>query len=634
MTTWLSGLFRGARTASRRPAKTCRAQLRLETLEDRLAPAQVSWTGAGGNSDWTNPANWSTGNVPGPAADVYIGSVNGVASKVTLGVTESVNSLAIASGSSLTIWGGTFTPATSSTINGTLEMDNTGVLQANVNLTVYNLNVGFPPNGTLTDGGTVSGSATVTVTHQFIWNGGDMNGSGTTTTMTTCAATISASIELDSRTLNLKGTTTWNPSTTWGGHTQAIVTGGCIINNYGTLTTSGGSSGSPNGTIGTHEAPGTPAPQFNNYGTFRQTGGTGSYFFVAGSFSNSNTVDLQAGTLEVDTLANSSAITFTSFTYQLSGTFQIDHCSGTPYADTLTLNSSGTLFLRAGTFEANTLTNYTSSNSTLQGGTYRLYSTLQVDTIGNVVTNAATLDLWPNGHILKGNNAGALVNMAANSGTLTLHRSMSQPGNFQNSGTLNLYADAGVLTTFSPAGNYSQGSGVTMIAMNATLKAGSGAGSVTMTGGILEGAGEIDANVNVSGGNVLPGETRGPGSTDPNDYQFHVLAVNGNLMLGSAAIIDWEVTYNASAGGARSDDLDVTGSGRSITLGGAGSVYLVGAVPPSGTAFELISWLSDTTVTGILQPSPGNSTAWFTSTQSPSTWPFWYGTTGLMITAN
>src|SRR4051812_3705081 len=62
-------------------------QLRLESLEDRLAPATFTWTGAGSDALWTNAANWggtapsgsATDDLVFPAASVQLTSINNFA---------------------------------------------------------------------------------------------------------------------------------------------------------------------------------------------------------------------------------------------------------------------------------------------------------------------------------------------------------------------------------------------------------------------------------------------------------------------------------------------------------------------------------------------------------------------------
>ncbi len=40
--------------------------------QSSLSAAYITWTGAGGNKLWSNPANWDTGTVPGAGDDVYL----------------------------------------------------------------------------------------------------------------------------------------------------------------------------------------------------------------------------------------------------------------------------------------------------------------------------------------------------------------------------------------------------------------------------------------------------------------------------------------------------------------------------------------------------------------------------------
>src|SRR2546428_486966 len=58
--------------STRRPARRPYGP-RLELLEDRLAPAAVSWDGGGGSDTrWANALNWSNNLLPTAADDVTI----------------------------------------------------------------------------------------------------------------------------------------------------------------------------------------------------------------------------------------------------------------------------------------------------------------------------------------------------------------------------------------------------------------------------------------------------------------------------------------------------------------------------------------------------------------------------------
>src|SRR5262249_49360527 len=64
---WLRFLRSLSRMPGRKPEKVSR-RVRLEQLEDRLAPATFQWSGAGANSNWSTGANWVGGVAPSPTA--------------------------------------------------------------------------------------------------------------------------------------------------------------------------------------------------------------------------------------------------------------------------------------------------------------------------------------------------------------------------------------------------------------------------------------------------------------------------------------------------------------------------------------------------------------------------------------
>src|SRR5262249_4713877 len=117
---------RAQRRAPRRKERGCRPW--LEPLEDRLAPAAVTWVG--GSADWNTVSNWSDGTVnrlAGPTADAVINTsgmtgtppagshtVHSLTSKAAInltGGTLTVNGAFQETGATLALLGGTLANA-------------------------------------------------------------------------------------------------------------------------------------------------------------------------------------------------------------------------------------------------------------------------------------------------------------------------------------------------------------------------------------------------------------------------------------------------------------------------------------------------------------------------------------------
>ena len=117
--------------------------LQLDSLEPRTLLSNVSWTGQGDGTTWTQASNWSNDAVPTASDDVTINLSGNPTIQITTG-SQSVHSLT--STDPLSISGGSLSVAASSTISGGLTMTG-GSLAASgsgVSLTV---------TGTTTDSG-------------------------------------------------------------------------------------------------------------------------------------------------------------------------------------------------------------------------------------------------------------------------------------------------------------------------------------------------------------------------------------------------------------------------------------------------------------------------------------------------
>jgi autotransporter-associated beta strand protein len=189
----------------------------------------VLWTGAGGNTNWDDPLNWSTHKLPGPQDDVAIK----ISASVVHSDAASDSIRSLTSTQPLKLSAGTLSIASSSAVDGPLII-NGGTLAGTGDLSV---------GGLLTlSSGTISGSGKVSA------NGGILiNPAG-------------AAFNLDGRTLiNPAGKTA-----TWTGTGGAIdASNGAVVENLGTFVA-------------------------ENSGTLNQGSGAASAFIDKGSFTKSS----------------------------------------------------------------------------------------------------------------------------------------------------------------------------------------------------------------------------------------------------------------------------------------------------------------------------------------------------------
>src|SRR5215471_15143497 len=89
----------------------------VSRLEERTLLSTVSWINPN-SGDWSDPANWSTGSLPGPSDDVVIDQPS-ITVTHNAG-TDSVNS--ITSQDSIALNGGKLTIASALTIYGDLSL--------------------------------------------------------------------------------------------------------------------------------------------------------------------------------------------------------------------------------------------------------------------------------------------------------------------------------------------------------------------------------------------------------------------------------------------------------------------------------------------------------------------------------
>jgi|GEM_PF-3568656 len=425
---------------------------------DRCGAATVQWT-ATTSGYWRDPANWSTGAVPGPADVVCID----VASDIT--VTHALNTDRIGTlvaFNRVTVSGGTLEIADPSRIGNAF---------------------------TLSGSGTLTGAGDLTVTGLLTWSGGTMTGTGAT------VAEGGAELSVASKRL---GRTFRIPA----GATADWTAGSVAVESSGTFDNAGTFRAAHAGGASLYNAGGVGTRGFRNTGTFVKAapaaGSVGTTTFGNPLFlDNDGTVHVRAGELRLEgggthtgafdaaggTLTFASANTFqagaavtgtgsVAFGSGATSTFQ----AGSTYAVAGTTTVGGTLDLSGG--GPVTMGSYVQSAGTLTGS----------DTV--TVTGSLT---W-NGGTLGGTGAIVAAGTADFGGsTKTLGRAFTVPagatatwtagstaltgaGGFDNAGTFRV-AHAGNASLFNGGGTGTRGFHNT----GTFVKAAPAAGSVGMT---------------------------------------------------------------------------------------------------------------------------------------------------------
>ena len=147
----------------------------LLLLEPPTAPAAtINWVG--GSGDWDTATNWSTGQLPGPADDVVIGSGPSITVTHSTGA-DTVNS--ITSQQAFQLSGGSLTVSNNFQINSTLTLSGGTLVQAIVSLGGGTALI-VQPGGVTLDGLTVNGildvGNTFNETSLEVTNGLTLNG--------------------------------------------------------------------------------------------------------------------------------------------------------------------------------------------------------------------------------------------------------------------------------------------------------------------------------------------------------------------------------------------------------------------------------------------------------------------------
>ena len=258
---------------------------------------------------------------------------------------------------------------------GTLEVDGSATVASNTsvqNVLIYDgtltANGNLAVGGTLTlnDYGTLTGAGTVTVTGQTSWVSGTMSGSGSTIAEGGLNFTNSYDLYLSGRTLENAGAAVFPSS---GYSYLDVYNGGVIINEAG---------GTWNFQTNL-EVYGDGTGSFTNAGLLEQTGGTGTTSIYDLPFSNTGTVEVNVGTLDIEgTLTNFANNTLTGGTYFVHGTLQFNSANIVTNAANITLDGSAAAIVdqNGNNALANFTTNTSSGSFTVQNGaTFGVFAT-------------------------------------------------------------------------------------------------------------------------------------------------------------------------------------------------------------------------------------------------------------------
>ena len=186
------------------------------------------------------------------------------------------------------------------------------------------------------NGGTLTGNATITVTGNLDWTGGDFGGSGNVDLTNTAALLISGGDggrDLNERTFNQAGTTVFEPSDT------VRMGDGAVFNNQVDALFEIKTDQS----FDYNNVP--PEPTLNNLGTLRKSMGNGTSTIDI-AVNNSSPVEVQTGRLRLTRGGNSSG----DFTVSAGGI--LDFGGGThsiALADGKSMSGAGTVRFSAGT---------------------------------------------------------------------------------------------------------------------------------------------------------------------------------------------------------------------------------------------------------------------------------------------
>ncbi len=458
----------------------------LEILEDRLAPATITWSNPAGG-DWDTGSNWTGGNVPEASDNAVISIALNSGATITHGqaIADSVNSLTSSDPISFSV--GTLSIAGSSTISSTLTLS----------------------------GGTITGAGTLNVSGLLTWTGGTMSGTGITTAnggMQIGPSASNAPEILDFRTLNNAGAATWS-----GGLISQTNNSAFNIGAQGSLTIN------PNSDSDAYlwQTGDMSSPTIGNAGMLINAAGTATTASLAVTLNNTGSGSVQVSSGQLNLEGNVNTTASSSLGVAAGATLEFGYPQAQPGG--LGGNNLGGAGIVGANASGVTLTHATTV--TVGGST-------GVSAGGTGVNQGGS-----------GGNAGSMVNLVSHSslsgaGTVSvgLNSTVNEAGTCNvtgetllDGGTVNFTSpvtSVGALALEAGTANFSTGAAVALPAL-------------TISGGTLTGS----DTVNVSGLTTwTAGTMSGKGVTNANGgLQL------GSPAGGSADILDTRTLNNAGA---------------------------------------------------------------------------------------
>jgi fibronectin-binding autotransporter adhesin len=496
-----------------------------------------------------------------------------------------------------------------------------GTLSINTNLSVANFTQ---------TGGTINGPDTLAITGAFNWDGGDIDGTGTTTVPKGATLSIQGPNTVNltgGHVLNIAGSATWSGASAFDG------SGGSTVNISGTFAIQ--SDSTSGGLV------------VDNSGTITKTSPVKSgWTFFSDVLNNAGTVDVNSGILALD-VGGPNPVQIEAGIFNVASGAELDFNS-TYYggdAGDVEINS-GTQFTGNGLYEfdhgsLSINTNLAVADFTAAGGTVNGPDTLTItgafNWIGGDLDGAGTTTVargatfafgssnnlsLTNGHVL--NNAGAATwsgsgqldgdggSVFNNSGTLAITNDSSCNGlNINNSGTVTKISPTGSGTTdFDYFGGTFDNSGTVDVQSGVLELAGGGAFS-SASFNISAGA-EVYVgfdNWQYSGTNTLSGtiSISGAGIFDLDGGTLSAGAAGATLKIGSSTQFDWSGGYIGAAVGTTLNldgTLALLGTSSEV-LSGGGTVKLAGTFNQTGSGNLTINGTGTTATT--LEIASGSS---------------------------